>query len=211
MRGHPFFLVLEGIDGSGTTTQAQNLEEIFRARGFNVFRTHEPSPGPVGQYIRQMLTGRQEALDPLSMALLFTADRMDHLKRMIVPAIGRGDIVICDRYDLSSLIYQSETFAMPHVILPWLVDLNSRALRPDLTIVLDVSAEMAQARRMKRGQEAELFEVPELQVRLAACYRRAQDYVPKDQLVVMSGAGTPQSVEDDLLTLLELRYPWLKD
>lgn len=199
------FIVLEGIDGSGTTTQLGRLARTLDARGQRTCSTREPSAGPVGRLLRQALTGTlgdergPMQLDFCTMALLFAADRMDHLRREIEPALERDEIVLCDRYDLSSLIYQSETSPDPAAYLPWLVSLNARALRPDLTIVLAVDPGVALERRRARGGAAELFEVPELQVRLAARYAEAARFLPTDRLAVLDGNGTLDDVERAIL------------
>jgi dTMP kinase len=122
-------------------------------------------------------------LDWASLALLFAADRLDHVAREIEPALARGVCVISDRYDLSSLIYQSATAPVGDEVLPWIRALNLRARRPDLTLVLDISAEVAAERRKARGGEAELFEELELQRRLAGLYAQAERFVPGDALV----------------------------
>src|SRR5690349_10994916 len=98
-----FFLVLEGLDGAGTTTQLECLSRALRQRGATVCATREPSDGPVGVMLRQALTGRLglKGGAPLShetLALLFAADRMDHLQAEVLPALERGETVICDRY-----------------------------------------------------------------------------------------------------------------
>lgn len=202
------FIVLEGIDGSGTTTQAARLAQTLQARGARVHATREPSTGPVGRLLRQALTGtlvadeRPVQLDFCSMALLFAADRMDHVRREIEPALARGEVVISDRYDLSSLIYQSETSPDAERYLPWLTGLNAQALRPDVTVVLSVDADVALARRRARGGADELFEVPELQVRLAARYAEAQRYLPEDRIVVLDASESPDRVEESILVAL---------
>ncbi|HLL53606.1 MAG TPA: dTMP kinase, partial [Myxococcaceae bacterium] len=98
------FFVLEGLDGAGTTTQCERLASELRSRGFRVLVTREPSDGPVGTMIRQALTGRlgmpggNGPLAPETLALLFAADRADHLHARVRPALERGEIVISDRY-----------------------------------------------------------------------------------------------------------------
>jgi len=199
------FVVLEGIDGSGTTTQLARLERALEARGSRVHATREPSSGPIGRLLRQALTASLSddtgpiALDFCTLALLFAADRMDHVRREIEPALSAGQIVLSDRYDLSSLIYQSETSPDRERYLPWLSSLNSQALRPDLTIVLTVDAARALGRRKARGGADELFEVPELQTRLAARYAEARRYLPSDRIVLLDGNGSPDQVEAAIL------------
>ncbi len=195
------FLVLEGIDGSGTTTQASRLATALRNSGREVLLTREPTTGPVGRFLRQALSGKltdaggdATDLDWSSMALLFSADRLEHLRREIEPALERGAVVLSDRYDLSSLIYQSATCPEGERVLPWLRELNRRARRPDLTLVLDVSPEVAEERRAKRSEEPEIFEKAELQRRLATYYKRAPEFVPQDRVVLISG----DSEEDEV-------------
>lgn len=195
------FIVLEGIDGSGTTTQAATLTLSLRALGYEVVLTREPTSGPVGRFLRQALMGKLTGSDGervdlewSAMALLFSADRLDHLEREIEPALKRGALVISDRYDLSSLIYQSATCPEGEAAVPWLRELNSRARRPDLTLVLDVSPEVAETRREARASEPEIFEKKELQRRLSLLYKRAADFVPRDRLVLLPGDGSLSEV-----------------
>jgi dTMP kinase len=187
------FIVLEGIDGAGTTTQMGRLAASLRERGVPVHETSEPSPGPVGRLLREALRGR-ERIDPLTVALLFAADRIDHYEREIGPALGRGELVLCDRYLGSSLVYQG-AFAD----LTWVREVNRHARRADLTLVVDVPAEEARKRRTARGGEPELFDGQELQARLAAAYRRLPELMPEERVVVVDGAATPEVVEARLL------------
>lgn len=196
------FIVLEGIDGAGTTTQAARLAARFAARGLPMIVTHEPTGGPIGSMIRQALThrlvvpgihgGRPPSWK--TMALLFAADRLDHLEAEILPNVLDGVSVVSDRYDLSSLAYQSAV-ADDERALPWIRSLNEHARRPDLTIVLDVDAATAAKRRAFRGGSAELYEVTELQAKLATAYARAEELVPGDRIVHVDGERDAGTVE----------------
>jgi len=187
------FIVLEGIDGSGTTTQLRALAARLRAAGSSVVTTGEPTAGPVGVLLRQILEGKLESgsngqtFDWVTLALLFAADRAHHAQSLIHPNLQEGRIVICDRYDLSSRIYQSVTAPDPVVALPWVCSINDRVPRPDLTFVLDVDPDLAEQRRAKRGGAAELFEKQSLQRNLALAYAEAERYVPNDRLVHVRG------------------------
>jgi len=201
-----WFIVIEGIDGCGSTTQVRRLATELRARGRTVVTTCEPTAGPVGALIRQALrrqlgdsSGDQRSLDWATLALLFAADRVDHNRTVIEPALAREQIVISDRYDLSSLAYQSATADSGSQALPWIRQLNSRARRPDLTVVLDVSAEVAGERRLRRGANTELFEVDELQRRLAAVYARAEELVPGDRVCHVRGEASETAILADVL------------
>lgn len=191
------FIVLEGIDGSGSTTHTKLLSKSLRKAGRDVRTSCEPTNGPVGFLIRQVLQRRLMVADgdtvrPFAwstMALLFAADRLDHLDSLILPALQDGAIVISDRYDLSSLAYQSATAPGGAEVVPWIRELNARAMRPDLTIVLDVSAEVAEERRGRRGGSEELFEKREIQARLARLYLEAEALLPGDKVVHVAGDG----------------------
>lgn len=196
------FIVLEGIDGSGTTTQASALARALVEAGNAVVCTHEPSAGPFGRKLRELLANGAE--DPSrrwdSLALLFAADRLDHVAREIAPALAQNATVICDRYDLSSLAYQSATSEDPSAAIPWLRAINARAPRPDLTLVLDVEAEVAETRRARRGAPSEIFERRDLQRRLADVYRAAESLVPDDRLLHVAAFAPAPAVT---LLLLE--------
>jgi dTMP kinase len=179
------FIVIEGIDGSGTTTHTRLLAEWLRDQGLEVESTCEPSDGPVGRLVREAL-GRPSEGSPLSwavMALLFAADRMDHAERTILPATRSGKWVVCDRFDLSSIVYQSVTAATSQSVVAWIRELNLRAPRPELTVVLDVAPEVAEKRRLRRGGIREIYDDAELQARLAQAYSRAEELVPEDPVV----------------------------
>jgi dTMP kinase len=168
------FIVLEGLDGAGTTTQLQRLADALRQEGFSVTATREPSDGPVGMLLRQALTGRlllpasHEPLTPHTLALLFAADRMDHLASVVEPALARGEIVLSDRYLLSSLAYQGT-----YVPMSWVERINHAARPADLTLFLEVDSRVAAKRRQVRGAAEELFEADATQKRIAQGYKDA--------------------------------------
>ncbi|WP_437578427.1 dTMP kinase [Sorangium sp. So ce887] len=198
--GRGVFIVFEGIDGAGTSTQAERYAAHLRAARRLVHVTREPSAGPVGALLRQVLTRRislPSARQAEVMALLFSADRLDHLGAEVEPLLRDGYIVISDRYDLSSLAYQSTTAADggdPEEILEWIRTLNRHARRPDATVVIDVAPEIAEKRRRGRGGAEELFERTELQARLAEAYRRAEELVPGDRVIHIDGGGPVEEV-----------------
>lgn len=194
------FVVLEGIDGAGTTTQtAWLVERLRKDGGLPVRATREPSDGPIGSLIRQVLTGRivaPEGRAPgwATMALLFAADRMDHVESDIEPFLATGGVVVSDRYDASSLAYQSVSSGRGgEKAVEWIRQLNRHAMRPDLTIVLDLAPDLAAVRRQGRGEPAQLYEQNEVQRALAVFYRDLAAHMPDDKVVVVDGTG---SVED---------------
>ncbi len=162
-----FLLALEGIDGSGTTTQAVRLVAHLERRGRPAHRTAEPSRGPIGSLIRGAL-GDARSLGDEPLALLFAADRLDHLEREIGPALDEGRVVVTDRYLLSSLAYQGS-----YLPLDFVLAVNGRARRPDASILLRVSAETAGRRRAARGGDRERFDDFARQRAIADAYDRA--------------------------------------
>lgn len=167
------FLAVEGLDGAGTTTQARRLAEALRAEGRRVHITFEPSPGPVGALVRQVLTRRVGGaggtpFDADALALLFAADRRDHWASEVAPRIAVGEDVVSDRYALSSLAYQSLTTGS----VGWVEAINARAPSPDLTLFLRVRPAVAVRRRRAETGGGELFEVPAFQRRVARSYLR---------------------------------------
>ncbi len=194
------FVVIEGIDGAGTTTQTQLLVKRLAREGVSVRATREPSDGPVGAMIRHILSGRivgHGGCAPgwATMALLFAADRMDHIESEITPFVAQGGVLVSDRYDASSLAYQSVTSGTggPDAIA-WIRTLNAQARRPDLTIVLDVPPEVAAGRREARGEAAQLYEQNEVQVALAAFYKDLARHLPNDKVVLVDASATVEAV-----------------
>jgi dTMP kinase len=196
------FVVLEGIDGAGTTTHVARLADRLRKQKLTVRTTREPSDGPIGTLVRQVLTGRMvvpggRAPNWATMALLFAADRMDHVESEIEPWIHQGGILISDRYDASSLAYQSVSSGRGGAdAVEWIRALNKFCARPDLTVVLDVNFEEAARRRDERGEQAQLYEQNEVQRALAVFYRDLAKHLPKDHIVLIDAGGTIDEVHE---------------
>lgn len=201
------FIVIEGIDGAGSTTQVRRLDESLRSLGLPVHVTREPSDGPVGLMLRQILGGRlvvpglhgPRAPSWDTMALLFAADRLDHLESEIVPNLIDGVTVLADRYDYSSIAYQSLLAGSGEAVIDWVKAINARARRPDLAIVLDVSPGVAAERRGRRTGARELYDDDLLQEKLAAGYREIDRFFPGDRVVHVDGDRDEDAVARDVL------------
>lgn len=146
------FIVFEGLDGSGLTTQATLLRNYFLSKGKNVVLTKEPTDGLMGGIIKSCLRGEWKT-DPLTLQMLFAADRSHHLQSEIEPALKDGQMVICDRYILSSLVFGSI-----NVSLDVLKKLNLHFRKPSLTVVLDTQPRVCLERMKKARHHVELFE-----------------------------------------------------
>ena len=196
-------IVIEGLDGAGTTTQARLVAQALRGRGRKAHLTREPSDGPVGKLIREMLVGKHaiegEKLSQTTFSLLFAADRLDHLQREVEPALARGEIVISDRWYHSSLAYQGTDTERA-----WISLLNQRARRPDLTVLLRVRAETAARRRVAAGRAQELFEDIAMQERVAAGYDQVfAALIDREPVVVIDGEQEIDRVFGELMRLIE--------
>ncbi|MBF6612037.1 MAG: dTMP kinase [Chloroflexi bacterium] len=173
--GRGLFIVLEGPDGAGISTQTALLRSGLAGRGIKAIETKEPTAGPVGSVIRQALSHRlvyppSQPVGDDVLALLLAADRLDHLRADIVPRLEGGTHVICDRYRLSSYAYQGNTLGQE-----WVQAINSRSIAPDITFFLDAPPEVSQARIAHRGQYIELYESEERLRPIYANYRMLVD------------------------------------
>jgi len=204
--GRGVFIVLEGIDGAGTTTQATILEQrVRRCRpDVPVLVTAEPTSGPIGSLIRDMLRAEPRTphsgvpLDRRALALLFAADRLHHVAEQIAPAVEAGGVVICDRYVWSSLAYQSLD-APPE----WVAEVNRFAPPPDRTILLEVPAEVACARLQASRQVREIFETLETLRRVAANYRALASSAASAAIAVVDGTCDPDTVAGRVFSVVE--------
>jgi dTMP kinase len=201
------FIVLEGLDGAGTTTQAQELVRRLREAGERAHFTAEPSSGPIGSQIRMMLAGRLVGYrggswDRRSLALLFAADRLDHLAADIEPKLEAGMHVVCDRYVLSSLAYQSLDNPAP-----WVAEINRYAPPPDVTFFLRVRATVALKRRQAASPgKGDLFETLPQQKKIERGYERDVGIHGKRHKVrVVDGEQPLEAVSDALWREVERR------
>lgn len=144
-----FFLVLDGIDGSGTTTHSKMLASYLEMLGLKVHLTQEPSKNEIGLLLRQYLKNNE--IPPSTDALLFAADRDLHYKKEIKPKLDQGFIVVSDRYIESSIIYQSVQSS--DLSIEWIKQINTFAGSPDLTIILDIDPKISLARKDQKIME----------------------------------------------------------
>ncbi|APR99569.1 dTMP kinase [Pajaroellobacter abortibovis] len=209
--GQGRFFVLEGVDGVGTTTHSRQLVGALCARGIPTYWTCEPSQGAIGKLIRQFLKEpavlTSDSLHWAEMALLFAADRLDHLENEVKPRLRAGGIVVADRYDASSLAYQSlDGGGDKEEGMDWIRTLNRYVLRPDLVLVLDIPAELAALRRMGRNQSPELYEREEMQRDLVSFYHQLHRHMPLDPIVYIDATG---AIEETQARIVKAVQPFL--
>ncbi len=198
------FIVVEGADGVGSTTQAQRLVEGLRLAGRSVHQTSEPSSGPVGVLIRQLLGGeRPRTQIHRELALLFAADRLDHIAREVEPRLAAGIDVVSDRYTMSSLVYQS--LDLP---FDWVRELNRHAPPADVTVLVSLPLEKAWQRleaRLQTGGVREVFDVKTTQTRIHAEYERQ---AKNTSTVVINGDGSIDEVAGRVKDALQATGTW---
>ena len=182
------FIVFEGLDGAGLSTQALRLENYLGARGRQVLLTKEPTAGLLGGILKSTLRGELK-LSSRALQLLFSADRAQHVDTEIVPALAEGKIVISDRYFYSTFAYGIAS----EVEYDWLLDINRKFLVPDMTILLDVEPETS-LKRMSQGRfTSELFEKKESLTKVRNAFLTlAKEF----NFRVISGEGSIEQVSD---------------
>src|SRR5687767_12899665 len=148
------FISLEGIEGSGKSTQIQHLKNYLFQIGHNPLETLEPGCGEWGKRLREMLlnTKSKEQLEDLAELFLFLADRVQHVEHYLRPYLRMGGTVICDRYVDSTVAYQGYGRGLDPCIIQQFNQLATRGLMPDLTLWLDVDIEVGLARRLKSSE-----------------------------------------------------------
>jgi dTMP kinase len=197
-----YFLALEGIDGSGTTTQAQRLQMFLESQGHRAHITRQPSDGPIGKMIRGLLAKKEgQPVNWEMLALLFAADRLRHWQEEVEPLLAQGVFVICDRYVLSSLVYQGQDCPEE-----WVREINRYAATPDLTLLVAIDAQRAYERVQSRGGTVEIYDELEKQKSLAQRYARLGQqekvhFVEGDQSI----DAVAQQIQLALKPLLESR------
>lgn len=193
------FIVFEGIDGSGKSTQAKMLYDFFRTKegkkmlgGRGVQLTEEPTPGAA--MIRRALQGDMK-LEPETLQLLFSADRAEHVAKEITPWLNKGITVICDRYFFSTLAYGGLTADMD-----WLWEVNKKFLMPDIVFFIDASPKIAMARIEARNKKHTIFETQAKLVRLRKNYGMLKNKF--NNMIVIDGGGTHKEVHGEIIDIL---------
>jgi dTMP kinase len=189
---HGFFICIEGLDGSGKTTQAKRLVKNLRQRGFDVDYTCEPSKGVVGKLIRSFVLNREKRVSIALEALLFAADRADHVENGVKPMLQQGRVVVCDRYVFSTLAYQGAA----GLDLEWIESINQFALKPDLALFIDVPAEIVVG-RLKR--EKTVMETKLNQKKVREVYLKL---VERQRLKLVKGDETKNKVAQSILKIV---------
>lgn len=195
------FIVLEGLDGAGTTTQMNLLEKKLNAHNKAVWKTFEPTDKETGKIIRRVLR-KEFTLEAETTAGLYAADRYEHIygKEGIVEHQKQGDIIVCDRYLFSSLAYQTPLCGFDFV---W--NLNKEYPLPEHLFFIEVPVNTCQKRMKSRGGEVELFDAEEYQIKVYEAYLKALDMYKETSMKVhrIDGSVSPEEISERIWKILE--------
>jgi len=189
------FICIEGLDGSGKTTQAKRLVKNLRRRGFDAVYTTEPSTGKVGKLIRGFVLDRKKRVSIALEALLFAADRVDHVETVVEPRLRQGKIVVCDRYVYSTLAYQGAG----GLSLDWIEGISQFALKPHLALFIDVPTNVV-VKRLRRKKT--VMETKRNQEKVREVYLKM---VQAQRLILVDGDKPVSKVEENVLEIVLAR------
>lgn len=144
------FITFEGVEGAGKSTQIRCLADILSAKGYPVVTTREPGAGHIGQQIRQIILADHQVV-PEAELLLYAADRAQHVRTLIRPALAEGKVVVCDRYADSTVAYQGYGRGLPMATIETLNQIATGGLKPDFTVLLDLDPAAGLARSKARA------------------------------------------------------------
>jgi dTMP kinase len=198
MTGRGAFVVLEGGEGSGKSTQARLLAERLRANGHEVVETFEPGATARGSALRDALLHDDTPLDARAELLLMAADRAQHVSEVVAPALARGAIVVCDRFSPSTLAYQGVGRGLGVDVVDAIDVVAAGGARPDVVIVLDVADSVARARRPDARDRLERAG-DEFHSVVRAAYR---DLAAPRGWVVVDGSSEESAVADAVWALV---------
>jgi len=209
------FITFEGIDGSGKSTQLRLLHNFLKANGRYPLVTREPGGTPVGLRLRAALLDASEEVDPLTELLVFAADRAQHVRRVIRPALADGQVVISDRYADATVAYQGAGRGFPSELIREIVQLATEGLKPDLTVLFDVGIEESTNRTTRRstgkstsktGRDRLDIEAADFHGRVRDAYLQIASDEP-ERVVVIDSSGPVELTQERVQAII---IPFLK-
>lgn len=207
------FISFEGIDGSGKSTHLRLLAAFLRQQGHEVLATREPGGTPLGLRLRAALLDAQEHVDPLTELLVFAADRAQHVRVLLRPALAGGRIVLTDRYADATVAYQGAGRGFAPELISEIVELATEGLKPELTLLFDLSVKDCARRTRRRTNDRESgdrldAETEDFHTRVRQAYLRLAAAEP-DRVRIIETSGsreeTQARVQEVVMTFLEGR------
>jgi dTMP kinase len=210
-----FFITFEGVEGCGKTTQLRLLKERLEAAGEKVTSTREPGGCPIADKIRAiLLDAENSAITPLSELLLYAAARAQHVQEVIVPALERGEIVLCDRFTDATIAYQGHGRGLDLATIAQLNSLATGGVEPKLTLLIDCPVQVGLSRALARieatsGAREERFELESVRFheRVRDGYLKLAAASP-ERFVVIDGSGDVAQTEKLVIAALTARIPF---
>jgi len=205
------FITFEGIDGSGKSTQLRMLASVLRLRGIEVIATREPGGTRLGERLRAALLDSDEQVDPLAELLLYAADRAQHVRQLVRPAIETGHVVLSDRYADATVAYQGGGRGFPPALVHEVIALATGGLMPDMTLIFDLPIAQSRARGQRRhdgGDQDDRLdaETDEFRARVRDAYLQIAAAEP-DRVRVIDAS---RSIEETHARVLELVMPLIE-
>ncbi len=205
------FISFEGIDGSGKTTQLRRLENDLQARGLDVLATREPGGTPLGIRLRAALLDAREQVDPLAELLLYAADRAQHVRTLVRPALEAGRIVLTDRYADATVAYQGAGRGFSPQLIAEVIRLATGGLMPDITLVFDLPVQTGTSRTRRRAhqtQEADRLDAEDIEFHELVRKAYLQLAAAEPQRVQVIDAGG--SIDETYARMMEIVLPFLR-
>ena len=202
----PAFITFEGIDGCGKSTQMRMLASELRLRGREVVVTREPGGTPLGTRVRQLVLDAEEQVDPLAELLLYAADRAQHVRTLVRPALDSGHVVLSDRYADATVAYQGAGRGFPDETILAVVSLATGGLKPDLTLVFDLPVEESQRRaahRSDKGHQRDRLDAEDaaFHTRVRDAYQRIAAAEP-ERVRVIDASGSVQETQANVMRVV---------
>ena len=204
------FITFEGIDGCGKSTQLRLLASELRVRGVTVVTTREPGGTPLGQRLRAALLDVQEQVDPLAELLVFAADRAQHVRKHLRPSLAANQVVLSDRYADATVAYQGAGRGFAPELIQEIVQLATEGLRPDLTLLFDLSVAESAVRTRRRVENKRTdrldIEDAEFHTRVRNAYVEIAKAEP-ERIKVVDARG---SVQETHTAVMDIVIPFLR-
>ena len=209
------FITFEGIDGSGKSTQLRLLGNFLRSNGCDALLTREPGGTTLGLRLRAALLDAMEEVDPLTELLVFAADRAQHVRRLVRPALAAGRVVISDRYADATVAYQGAGRGFTPELISQIVQLATDGLKPDLTLLFDLPIEESTNRTARRssGKNSGKIQPDRLDIENADFHGRVRDAYLQialrepERVKLIDTSGTVESTQDHVR---EIIIPYLQ-
>ncbi len=205
------FIVFEGLDHSGKSTLVKSVAKELKNKGVDFVLTREPGGTPIGEKIRDiLLTPYTDLISPETEILLISSSRKDHVEKVIIPALERGQWIVCDRFWASTSAYQGRGRQLPDETVKWLNKMTTSEVEPDLWILLDLPVVEKEKRIQMHGKLSDRFEIMDrnFHQRVRECYLQLAE-AKKDRWLVLNALLPPEELVTQVLREL-VRRKWLK-